>query len=130
MASASGSNDRPRKPSPLQRAIDAAIGEGRTVGREDDPARERYPRIWEWLTLTTDPDNRYIISPGTISISLGPEGVNISCTLRDLKYSCTAGALSLLDALDALEEAMGREGPHLRTWGKDEPHLRKRRRKD
>lgn len=119
-----------KKTSPLGRAIDAAIGEGRKVGREDDPAATELPRIWEWLTLSSDPEGKYIISPATITISLGPEGVNISCTLRDLKYSCTAGCLYLQDCLRALEEALGTEGPHLRTWGKDEPHLRKRRRKD
>lgn len=119
-----------RKPSALDRAIAAAIGEGRTVGREDDPAKAKWPRLWQWLTLTTDPSGRYVISPGVISISLGPEGVNISVTLRDLKYSCTAGCLHLADALQTLEEALGVDGPHLRTWGKDEPVLRKRRKKD
>jgi hypothetical protein len=119
-----------KKPSALERAIQAAIGDERTVGREDDPAKEKYPRIWEWLTLTTDASKRYLISPGVITITLGPEGVNVSCTLRDLKYSCTSGCLHLQDALDALELAMGTDGPHLRTWGKDEPHLRKRRQKD
>lgn len=122
--------ERQGKPSALQRAIESAIGEQRRVGREDDPAAKQLPNLWEWLTLVTDPEGKYLIQPATISIRLEPEGVNVSVTSRDLKCSAACSCPHLQDALQALEIALTGPNPPVRTWGKDEPHLRKRRRKD
>lgn len=118
-----------RRPTALDRVLEAALGEQRPVGCTDDPAREKYPRLWEWLTLNTDPKGEYLISPATVSVQLGPEGVLATVTLRDLKYSCAAATHNLDDIFAALESALSSDNPPIRTWGKDEPNLRKKRRK-
>lgn len=133
MAKASGGEpakgDAPepqRRLSALDRAVMAAIGDGRKVGREDDPAKERYPDLWEWLTKT-EGGRDYIMQPAVISIQLGPEGVLASLTHRDLRVTCGVACLHLGDVLAALQAALTCENPPLRSWGKDEPRLRKRK---
>lgn len=128
MAKSDGNPERKRT-SALSRVLEAALGEQRPVGRPDDPAREQYPSLWEWLTLTTDPKGEYLIAPGSISVQLGPEGVLVTVTLRDLKYSCAAATPFLDDAFRALESALASDNPPIRTWGKDEPQLKKKRKK-
>jgi hypothetical protein len=129
MAKPSSEEGGRKRTSALSRVLEAALGEERPVGRPDDPARERYPALWEWLTLSTDPKGDFLITPATISIQLGPEGVLATVTLRDLKYSCGAATHNLDDVFAALEAALTSENPPIRTWGKDEPNLRKKRRK-
>lgn len=116
-----------RKLSPLDRAILAAVGEGRTVGRDDDPAATKYPEVWKWLTQTADAANNYVLQPAVLSVQLGPEGVIASLNHRDLKVSCKVVCLALEDVWPALEAALTGENPPIVSWGKDEPRLRKRR---
>jgi len=61
--------------SALDRAIQQAMGDNRVFGLPDDPARERYPEIWSWLTKVEDEDG-HLFQPASISIVLGPEGVS------------------------------------------------------
>jgi len=122
-----GKNGREeRKSTALDRAILSALGEGRTVGREDDPAREAFPELWQWLTQTGDGGD-HILQPASISIQLGPEGVLVSLTHRDLAVSLSVACLHLADVLPSLQEALASPNPALRYWGKTEPHLRKKR---
>jgi len=124
------SSDGPtRRPSALKRALDAAIGEERPVGRADDPAREKFPLLWEWLTLTTDETGEYLIQPGSITVSLGPEGVFATVSLKDIQYSCPCSCTYLEEVFAALEAALGAPNPPVKSWGKTEPHLRKKRKK-
>jgi hypothetical protein len=116
------------KLSALDRAIQTALGQGRKVGLEEDPAREAYPTVWDWLTRTGDGGD-HIFQPATISIQLGPEGVLATITHRDLGYSCSIACPGLADVLLALESALSGPNPPIRNWGKTEPHLRKRRAK-
>lgn len=115
-----------RKLSSLDRAVAQALGEGKVIGRADDPAREKFPELWEWLSRVYIGKDR-LKSPATLSISLGPEGVLIRLNDRDLATGCAAGAPFLEEAFAALESAM--TGPHSNWtfWGKKEPQLKKRR---
>lgn len=115
-----------RKLSALDRALMAAIGDGLVVGRQDDPAQNRYPLLWEWLTKT-EGGRDYIMQPAVISIQLGPEGCLATVTHRDLRRSVQVACLNLDDCLAALEDTLGKTNCPVKTWGKDQPHLRKRR---
>lgn len=112
--------------SALQRALEAAIGAMRTVGLESDPAREKYPNLWEWLTMVGQ-DTDYVMSPAVISVQLGPEGALVTITHRDMQVSCGAACSNLDDAFLSLEAQLACTNPPIRSWGKGEPVLRKRR---
>lgn len=114
-----------RKLSALDRAIQSAMGEGRTVGRDDDPAATKYPTLWDWLTRIYVGVG-HVRQPATLSITLGPSGVLVSISDRDLGVSCGASCDHLDDALAAIEAALSSPTAPIRSWGKKEPKLRKR----
>jgi len=112
--------------SALERAVMQCMGDGREVGRADDPARDRWPVLWEWLTsLYVGKD--YLKSPAVISIRCGPEGVLASLVDRDLQLSTEVSVPTLEGVFEALNSELSKETPNLKFWGKGEPHLRKRR---
>lgn len=115
-----------KKLSALDRAILTALGDGRKVGLEDDPARTLYPTVWDWLTRTGD-GGEHVMQPGQISIQLGPEGVFATITMRDVGVSLSVACTALGDVLQALETSLSSSNPPIRYWGKTEPRLRKRR---
>jgi len=117
-----------RKLSALDRAILQAIGEGIQVGHESDPAQQKYPNLWEWLTRTRGGQD-HVMQPAVVSLQLGPEGCLVTVTHRDLKRSVGAACLHLDDALAALEAVLALPNPPIRSWGKEDAHLRKRRQK-
>lgn len=117
-----------RKLSALDRAIQTALGQGKRVGKEDDEGSEQYPTVWDWLTRTGDGGD-HIMQPATISVQLGPEGVLATITHRDLGISCSIACPFLQDVFPHLEAALSGPNPPIRSWGKNEPHLRKRRQK-
>lgn len=112
--------------SPLDRAIQQAMGEGRVVGNADDPAKERWPELWRWLT-TIYIGRDEMKQPPSITIKAAPGGVVISLTDRDLGISVDAFVGHLEDAIDALEQALNSDTPTIRAWSNKEPSLRKRR---
>lgn len=112
--------------SALQRAIAQAIGNGRELGNVDDPARQAWPELWTWLS-TVHVGQDQVKNPATLSIRLGVEGVIVSLVDRDLSSSVEANCACLADSFQALENALAGPNVPLRTWGKREPHLRKRR---
>lgn len=113
--------------SALQRAVETAMGQGRTLGSEDDPAIEAYPALWLWLSQVYIGMDR-LRSPSTITVNLGPQGVLASVSDRDLCVACGATCKHLDDVFKALEAALTSEVPPIRSWGKKEPRLRKRNR--
>jgi len=117
-----------RKLSALDRAILQAIGEGISVGQDSDPAREKYPCLWEWLTRTRGGQD-HVMQPAVVTLQLGPEGVLCTVMHRDLKRSVGAACLHLDDALASLEAVLSQPNPPIRSWGKEDAHLRKRRQK-
>lgn len=112
--------------SPLDRAIQQAMGEGRVVGNADDPAKERWPELWRWLT-TIYIGRDEMKQPPSLTIKAAPGGVVISLTDRDLGISVDAFVGHLEDAIDALEQALNSDTPTIRAWSNKEPSLRKRR---
>jgi len=117
-----------RKLSALDRAILSALGDGRTVGREDDPLAASCPDVWEWLTKTVGGTD-YLLQPAVLTIQLGPEGVLGTLTHRDLRRSVSVACGHVADVIPALQAELVKPNPAIKTWGKDEPHLRKRRQK-
>jgi len=112
--------------SALDRAVLQAMGEGRSVGREDDPAREKYPQLWDWMSRCYQGKD-YLRTPSTLSVSLGPEGVLVSVTDRDLCVTVTMATPFLEEIFRAMEIALASDNPPMKFWGKSEPHLRKRK---
>jgi len=115
-----------RKLSALDRAILQAIGEGVRVGLDDDPGKTKWPNLWEWMTRT-EGGKDHVMQPAVVTIQLGPEGVLVTVTHRDLKRSVPTSCLHLENALDALEATLALPNPPIRSWGKEDAHLRKRR---
>lgn len=115
-----------RRLSALDRAIQSALGDGRTVGLENDPAAQQYPDVWQWLTKT-DGGRDHVMQPAVITLQLGPEGCLVSLTHRDLRRACTIACPFLGDALESLQRALTSEHPPIRSWGKDDANLKKRR---
>jgi len=118
--------EKPEKVSPLDRAIQQAMGEGRVVGDPDDPAKDRWPELWRWLT-TIYVGRDDMKQPPSISIRAAPGGVVISLTDRDLGITVDAATAHLEDALDALEASLNSATPSMRAWSNKEPTLRKRK---
>ena len=118
-------NGKEVKLSALDRCIQTAIGDGRTVGDDDDPARTKYPNLWEWLSKIYIGLDR-VRTPATITVSLGPAGVLVNINDRDLSVNCGATCLHLDDAFVALERALSATVAPIRSYGKKEPRLRKR----
>ncbi len=69
----------------------------------------------------------HVKQPATLSIRLGPEGVLVTLTDRDLAVSFDVACSSLTEAFAAMETALTSLSPPMRSWGKKEPSLRKRR---
>ena len=113
----------------LDKVIQQAMGEGREVGCADDPARERWPALWEWLTrIYVGRDD--MKQPASITINAAPGGIMIRISDRDLGVSVSAATAHLGDALDAIEAALGSDTPAITSWGNKEPKLRKRQRRN
>jgi hypothetical protein len=110
----------------LDRAIQQAIGDERILGRQDDPAKAKFPELWKWLTQTECPGNR-IKQPATLMIRMGPEGVLVSINDRDLGYAVDVCCTHLMEILEACERALTSDNPSIRTNPKKDPNLRKRR---
>jgi len=121
--------EKEQRLSPLDRAIQQAMGEGRVVGNPEDPAKDRWPELWRWLT-TIYVGRDEMKQPPSISIKAAPGGVVISLTDRDLGITVDAFVAHLEDAIDALEASLNSETPTMRAWSNKEPTLRKRRKQN
>jgi hypothetical protein len=117
--------DKMERVSALDRALQAAMGEGRAVGADDDPAKTKYPTLWDWLSRIYVGVG-HVRQPATITLALGPSGVLVSIRDVDLGVSCGAVCPHLDGALSALEDALTADVPPIRSWGRKEPRLRKR----
>lgn len=114
-----------KKPSALERAVQAAVGDGKIFGLSEDPASQAFPTLWEWLS-TAYLKGGYVKQPAVVMVRLGPEGVLVTLTDRELGVSLDAACAHLDGAYAALEAALTAATPALKTWGKREPMLRKR----
>lgn len=114
------------KVSALDRMVQQAIGADRVLGREDDVARKKYPTLWDWLSRIYLTGN-HIKQPAIMTVRLGPEGCLVTLTDRDLAVSFDVACSSLTEAFAAMEAALSSPNPPMRSWGKKEPSLRKRR---
>lgn len=115
-----------RKPSALDRLVQEAMGSNKVFGHPDDGAKASFPELWRWLT-TCYLGRDHIKQPATLSIRLGPEGVLASLIDRDLCVSIDVSCSFLADVLPTLESALTGPNPPIKSWGKREPHLRRRK---
>jgi len=115
-----------RKLSSFDRIVEMAMGNNKVLGCEDDPARLAFPNVWEWLS-TVYLGKDHVKTPSTITLQLGPEGVLVRLTDRDLASSVDASCRHLQDMLQALETVLTTPGAPIRNWGRKEPQLRKRK---
>lgn len=120
-------NGPDRRLSAFDRVLMQALGDGRKIGLDTDPAREKYPNLWRWLTQTEGGQD-HILQPAVVSVQLGPEGTLVSMTHRDFKVTCSVACPHLEGCFDALESALSQANPPLRVWGKD-PQVRLKKRK-
>lgn len=116
-----------RKLSVLDRVVHQLMGNGeRSLGNAEDPARESLPNLWEWLSRI-NVGRDLLKAPAVLTIRLGPECAIASLTDRDLAVSLDAPTPYLAGALEALERELSCAQLALKSWGKKEPQLRKRR---
>lgn len=112
--------------SALDRLIEQAMGDNRSFGLEDDPAKDLYPQLWRCMsTVYVGRDN--IKQPATLGVSLVPGGVAMRLTDRDIKHSLEVIVPHLEASLAALETVLCSANPPWKAWGKGEPELRKRK---
>jgi len=114
------------KQSFLDRLIQQTIGDSRTLGRSDDPARDSLPNLWDWLTRT-DAGRDHVKDPATLIVRVGPEGILASLNDRGLGYALDVSCPHLEDVLRTVEAALAAPNPSVRQVGKGEPKVRKRK---
>jgi len=116
----------PEKLSALDRMILQAMGENRTFGLDDDPAKESMPELWTCMsTIYIGRDK--IKQPASLAIALVPGGVSLRLTDRDMKQSLGVIVPHLDGSLLSLERVLAGENPPWVAWGKGEPELRTRK---
>ena len=116
-----------KKPlSALERVLQQALGSGRELGAQDDPGKAKWPELWKWLTTIYVGPN-HIKQPARLNISMGPEGVLVQLSDRDLACGIGISCPHLVDVFEALERALTGPNPPIQSWGKSEPKVRKRK---
>jgi len=119
--------DKPQ--SSLDRVIQQAMGDNRTVGRIDDPAVDRWPELWKWLsTIYVGRDK--MKQPATLTITLQPDGCSAKIVDKDMGCTVNVSCAHLVNILDECEAALNRPDLPVTIWGKKEPALRTRRKRD
>jgi hypothetical protein len=115
-----------RKLSSFDRIVEMAMGNNKVLGCEDDPARLAFPALWEWLS-TVYVGKDHVKAPATITIQLGPEGVLVRLADRDLASAVDGSCRHLSEVFQTLETTLTTPGSPMRSWGRKEPQLRKRK---
>jgi len=115
--------------SAMDKVILTAMGEDRSVGKADDPAKEKWPQLWEWLSTIYVGRDR-IKQPAVLTVQLGPDGVLARLTDRDLAVSVNVSCAHLGNVMDAIETVLNSPDIPVQSWGKREPKLRIRQSKN
>jgi len=115
-----------KRVSALDRAILQAMGDDRTFGLPDDPAKETMPELWTCLSTVYVGRDKIKI-PASLGLVLVPGGVQLRLTDRDLKMGLSVIVPHLDGSLQALETVLSQENPPWVQWGKGEPELRTRK---
>ena len=110
----------------MDRLILQALGKGQTVGNEDDPAKEAFPALWEWLSRIYVGEDK-IKQPPSLTVTLSPDGVVVRVSDRDLARAVEVTCANLQDCFSALEINLNSPKPAIKILGKREPNLRKRK---
>lgn len=112
--------------SAFERIVQAAMGDNRTLGLDTDPTKEECPELWRFLT-TIYVGRDKLMTPGKITLQLGPEGCLVQLVVRDIAHSIGVGCPHIDGWARALESALAGPNPPWQPWGRKEPNLRKRK---
>lgn len=112
--------------SAMDRTIQAAVSDERTLGNEEDPARESMPNLWEWLTRTKA-SRDHVITPGKLVITACPGGWIIQLNHADLAQSFEASSIDLGGCIAAMEVWLASPQCIPKSWGKKQPTARRRK---
>jgi len=114
-----------RKLTLFERAQAEALGKSIPLGRQDDPAKEKWPEMWKWLTETDVEGNR-MKEPATLIIRVTPEG--ISATLNDRAFGWAFDANSdFLESIFTEMEKSCNDPTKARKSHNRDPKVRKRK---
>src|SRR5436190_2369914 len=91
--------------SSLDRIILQAMGENRSVGRSDDPAKESYPQLWDWMSRIYVGRDR-IKKPATLTLTLEPDGIVAKLVDRDMCVSVQVSCAHMANIFDQIENAL------------------------
>lgn len=116
---------RERTVSFVDKLVQQAMGLGQRVGRESDPAKEKYPTLWDWLSTIYVGKDR-IKQPPAITLTLAPDGVVVRVVDRDMARTVELVVPHLEDVFQEIEQNLNSLNPAIRVLGKKEPKLRKR----
>jgi len=112
--------------SAFDKLIMETIANERTVGKEDDPAKQAMPTLWDYLTRT-DCGKDHVMKPGRLTLSLCPAGVSVTLFLGDLGYSMSIVVPYLNDVLSTLESVLSGPNPPFQQISRGDPKVRKRK---
>ena len=110
----------------FERATQIAIGQNMKFGAEDDPLREPFPELWEWLTRTELGGGK-VKAPARVTIQLTPGGVAVALMDAGLACSMDVACQYTTDWAEALSIALKSPNPPMRFWDGKEPRVRNRR---
>ncbi len=112
--------------SAVERIILQAIGDGKVLGLAEDPAREKFPALWEWLTrVYCGKDN--IKQPAILTVLAVNGGWTFRVADRDLASAMTVTVKTLEEGFAALEQVVADPSSPIQSWGRKEANLRKRK---
>lgn len=112
--------------SALDKLVMSAIGDNKALGKEDDPARESCPTLWQWLTQTAAGKD-YVMQPAKLQIAMTVDGVTVTITHPDIMRATETTCNHLSECFAAIEAALTSPQCVFRKWGRKEPTLRKRK---
>jgi len=112
--------------SSLQRLVHQAMGDNQDLGHEADPAREKFPALWEMMSVT-QVGKDWVKEPARLSLSFVVGGVLVTLSDPMLKRAKRVTVIGLEDALSAIDAAIADPTVPWVPWGKGEPTLRKRK---
>lgn len=119
--------DRPL--SSLERLILQTMGDGKTFGKPGDPAADSHPNVWEWMTRCDAPKDR-ILTPSFLRVTAVNDGFLAVLTCPDLASQVECPVPHLLTVWECLEKYLTSPDLVIKVWGKKEPDMKKKKKKD
>lgn len=113
----------------IDKLIQKAMANDEDIGNPDDGSLGTWPMVLSWL-CKVDCGKGMVKEPAKLSIKAVPGGYVGTLSDNTLKVAIDAFAQDLAGVFDALESALSQAVPNIRTFGRGEPMLKKRRNRD